>query len=63
LVFDEYLSAVIIDRGLKIHPFLILLSILGGLALFGPIGFILGPVSLSLFFALLDIYPLIVLKG
>lgn len=57
LLIDEYLGSILVDRGMKIHPFLTLLSILGGLAFFGPIGFLLGPVSLALFFALLEIYP------
>lgn len=59
---DNILSPVLLERGMKIHPFLILLSIFGGLGLFGPIGFIAGPVLLSLLFALFDIYPLITQK-
>lgn len=59
---DNVLSPVLMERGMKIHPFLILLSIFGGLGLFGPIGFIAGPVVLSLLFALFDIYPLITKK-
>jgi predicted PurR-regulated permease PerM len=58
-LIDNFLSPHLIERGLKVHPFFILISVLGGLALFGPIGFILGPVVLAFFFALLDIYPLI----
>ena len=42
---------------MHIHPFIILLSIFGGLGLFGPIGFIAGPVVLSLLFALLTFIP------
>ncbi len=56
---DNLLGPVLINRGIHIHPFLILISALGGLALFGPIGFLAGPVLLSLLFALLDIYPFI----
>ena len=59
---DNVLSPILMERGMKIHPFLILLSIFGGLGFFGPIGFIAGPVVLSLLFALFDIYPLIVEK-
>ena len=59
---DNVLSPFLMERGMKIHPFLILLSIFGGLGLFGPIGFIAGPVVLSLLFALFDIYPLITKK-
>ncbi|TSC58828.1 MAG: Uncharacterized protein Greene041679_30, partial [Parcubacteria group bacterium Greene0416_79] len=40
-------------RGLRLHPLLILLSVLGGLAFFGPVGFLAGPVTLALLFALL----------
>jgi predicted PurR-regulated permease PerM len=57
---DNFLAPNLINRGIKIHPMLILISVLGGILLFGPIGFLLGPLVLALFFALLDIYPLIV---
>lgn len=56
-LIDNFLSPKLIERGVKIHPFLILLSVLGGIGLFGPMGFIMGPLVLSLLFALLDIYP------
>jgi len=55
-LIDNFLSPILIERGIKVHPFLILLSILGGLNVFGLIGFLLGPIILSLFFALTDIY-------
>jgi predicted PurR-regulated permease PerM len=57
---DNFLSPYLIKRGLKLHPFFILLSVLGGIALFGPIGFILGPIVLAFLFALLEIYPRII---
>ena len=53
---DNILGPKLVERGMKIHPFLILLSILGGLALFGPLGCLFGPLVLSLFFALSEIY-------
>ena len=59
---DNLLSPILMKKGMHIHPFLILLSIFGGLGFFGPIGFIAGPVVLSLLFALFDIYPLITKK-
>ena len=59
---DNLLSPILMKKGMHIHPFIILLSILGGLGFFGPIGFIAGPVVLSLLFALFDIYPLITKK-
>lgn len=53
---DNFLGPIFINRGVKIHPFLILLSVLGGLIFFGLIGFILGPIILALLFSLLEIY-------
>ena len=46
----------IVKSRLHIHPLLILLSILGGLALLGPIGFFFGPVIVSVTLVLIDIY-------
>ena len=42
------------------QPLVILFSIIGGLSFFGPEGFILGPLTISLFIALFDIYQLMV---
>lgn len=53
---DNILRPKLLERGINIHPFFILLSVLGGLKLFGPVGFLLGPLLLSLLFALLEIY-------
>lgn len=61
-LIDNVLRPKLIERGLNIHPLLILLSVLGGISFFGPIGFVLGPLVLSLLFALLDIYPVLVLN-
>ncbi|MCR4334225.1 MAG: AI-2E family transporter [Patescibacteria group bacterium] len=53
---DNFLGPKLIERGMRLHPFLILLSILGGIGFFGPLGFLLGPLVLSLLFAFLEIY-------
>lgn len=50
---DNFLSPFIINRGVNVHPLLILFSILGGLQLFGPEGLLLGPLVLSVLAALL----------
>ncbi len=60
-LIDNFTRPQILKRGVNIHPLAVLLSVLGGLKLFGPVGFILGPVAVSLLFALLEIYPHIVL--
>jgi predicted PurR-regulated permease PerM len=53
---DNFLSPLLLERGINIHPILILFSILGGLQFFGPEGFLLGPLVLSLLFALVRVY-------
>ena len=61
-LIDDFLGPRLINRGIRLHPMIILLAVIGGLHFFGPIGYVLGPLVISLLFALLDIYPLLVLK-
>lgn len=56
---DNFLGPKLIGRGMKLHPLLILFSVFGGLVFFGPVGFLLGPIILSLLFALLHIYYIV----
>jgi predicted PurR-regulated permease PerM len=55
-LIDNLLGPLVVNRGIKIHPFVILLSVLGGLSFFGIVGFILGPLIIAFLFALLEIY-------
>jgi predicted PurR-regulated permease PerM len=57
-LIDNLLGPYLMSRGNKLHPFLILLAVLGGLSVFGPIGFIVGPVLISLFIVLLELYSI-----
>lgn len=61
-LIDNLLGPYLMSRGNALHPFLILLSVLGGIAFFGPIGFIVGPVIVSLFIVLLELYSLHIAK-
>lgn len=56
VIVDNTLGPYLMSRGNNLHQFVILLSVLGGISLFGPIGFIIGPVFISLFMVLLDLY-------
>ena len=56
---DNFLKPILLNRGVRLQPLLVLLSVLGGVAFFGPIGLIAGPVIVSLGFSLLRLYPLI----
>ncbi|WP_260737212.1 AI-2E family transporter [Tunturiibacter lichenicola] len=53
---DNILYPILIGGHLRAHTATILLSILGGIAVFGPIGIILGPVLFTIATALLDIW-------
>jgi predicted PurR-regulated permease PerM len=53
---DNILYPVLIGSHLRAHTATILLSILGGIAVFGPIGIVLGPVLFTLASTLLDIW-------
>ena len=53
---DNFLQPMIIGGRTRMHALLILLSMLGGLNAFGPIGFILGPTVLAAFLVLLELY-------
>lgn len=53
---DNILGPKLVGRGVPLPHFLILLSILGGISFFGPLGFLFGPLILSLLFAFLEIY-------
>jgi predicted PurR-regulated permease PerM len=62
-LIDNTLSPRLIGRGIKIHPLLVLLSALGGIGFFGPVGFIIGPIALSFLFTLFDIYKTVIVTG
>lgn len=53
---DNLLRPKLVGDALSLHPLLILLSIIGGLILFGPIGLFLGPIIMSLLFAFIATY-------
>jgi len=56
VVIDHIIGPTLVNKGVRVHPFIVLLSILGGLLAFGLIGFILGPIILVVLFTLLEIY-------
>ncbi len=53
---DNVVKPLIIRRGVEINTLLIFLSVLGGVALFGFLGFVLGPFFVTVFLLLIDIY-------
>ncbi|MFA7309736.1 MAG: AI-2E family transporter [Candidatus Paceibacterota bacterium] len=53
---DNILGPLLMSAGTQLHPLLVLLSLLGGIAFFGPVGIFLGPLTVSLLIVLLSMY-------
>ncbi len=55
-LIDNIFRPQLIGRDVSIHPLLVFLSVLGGLAFFGASGFLIGPLVFGVLVALADIY-------
>lgn len=53
---DNLLNPVVLGKKVSLPPLVILFAVLGGIALMGPAGIIIGPLSVSLLYTLLLIY-------
>jgi predicted PurR-regulated permease PerM len=53
---DNFLRPWLVGKDTKLPDLMILLSTLGGIVLFGPLGFIIGPIVAALFVTVWDIY-------
>jgi len=53
---DNVLRPRLVGQGAGMHELMVFFSTLGGIAMFGPSGFIIGPMIAALFLSLLDIY-------
>jgi predicted PurR-regulated permease PerM len=58
---DNIIMPIVVGKGFTVHPLLVLLSVLGGLVFFGPVGLFIGPLVIALLSALIEIYKLIIL--
>jgi predicted PurR-regulated permease PerM len=55
-LIDNFLGPLVINKGIQIHPLFILLSVIGGISVFGPEGFLFGPLVLSIFIAISTVW-------
>jgi len=53
---DNVVKPLLLRRGTEVHSLWIFLSILGGVGVFGFLGFVLGPFFVTLLFVLIEIY-------
>ena len=55
-LIDNFLSPLIVGTRINVSPILILFSVLGGISFLGPVGVLIGPLSVSLLYTLISIY-------
>ena len=55
---DNFLRPRFVGKDTQIHPLLVLFATLGGISLFGIIGFLVGPIIVALFVSLVHIYDI-----
>lgn len=55
-LIDNFVGPKFVGSTTKLHPVLVLLSILGGLQFFGVLGFLIGPIIMAVFVAMVEIY-------
>lgn len=55
-LIDNIVSPVLIGAKTRLHPLLVLFSVLGGIQLFGFLGFLLGPIFMAVFVTLVEMY-------
>jgi predicted PurR-regulated permease PerM len=53
---DNILNPIIVGNKINLHPLLILFSVLGGISLLGPVGILVGPLTISLLYTLISLY-------
>ena len=56
---DNVLRPRLVGKDAKLHDLLILLSTLGGLFMFGIVGFLIGPILAAIFVTVWDIYGVV----
>jgi len=55
---DNLMRPFLVGKDIKMPDYLVLISTLGGLAVFGVNGFVIGPVIATMFMAVWDIFAL-----
>lgn len=53
---DNFLRPYLVGKDIQMHPLFVLFSTLGGIIIFGPSGFIIGPILMALFLAVINMY-------
>lgn len=55
-LMDNFLGPLVVGRQVHLPSILVLFSVLGGISLLGPVGILVGPLTMSLLYTLVSIY-------
>jgi len=55
-MLDNVLKPKLIGSATRMHPLIAMIGVLGGIAVFGPMGLLIGPVAMAFLTALLELY-------
>lgn len=55
-LIDNFIGPKLIGGSTKLHPVLVLIAVIGGIQLFGILGFLIGPIIMAIFVAMLRMY-------
>lgn len=55
-LIDNFIGPRLVGNSAKLHPVLVLLAVLGGLQVFGILGFLIGPILMAVFVAMIEMY-------
>lgn len=55
-LIDNFLRPGLVGKDIQMHPLVVFFATLGGISMFGFLGFIIGPIIVALFLSLWDIY-------
>lgn len=61
--FDNFLRPILVAGKTKMHTMLLFISIMGGVAKFGLLGIVLGPLIAAIFVTLFDLFRLKMIEG
>lgn len=53
---DNFLGPMVVSKTINVSSLFILFSVLGGISLLGPVGILVGPLTISLLYTLISIY-------
>ncbi len=55
-LIDNTLGPILVGKGMKVHPLVVFIGVIGGVSVFGPMGFVVGPIVFALLYAVSDVY-------